>query len=246
MKLKKNLNEKNSFQTLNAFLAHAGICSRRNAVDYITYGRVTVNKEIVTDPGYRVKPEDRIAVDGRTIARESFVYIVMNKPTNYITTVSDEEGRSTVMDLLGNLPQRVYPIGRLDRNTTGVLLLTNDGDLTNKLAHPRFNVKKEYEVILQDPITPDDEQALKRGIRLEDGVIRFDRIEISHETVVRVLLHSGKNRILRRTFEALGHRIKTLHRTSYAGITTHGLAFGAWRYLTKKEILDLKKYQRNG
>lgn len=246
MKSKKSLNEKNSAQTLNAFLAHAGICSRRIAADYIKQGRVTVNKVLITDPAYRVKVDDSVACDGKIVCQESFIYIVMNKPTNCITTVSDEEGRKTVMDLLGKLAQRVYPVGRLDRNTTGVLLLTNDGDLANGLAHPRFNIAKEYEVVVQDAITPDDEQALKKGIRLDDGMVRFDRIEMCHQTTIRVTLHSGKNRVLRRTFEALGHRIKKLHRISYAGITAHGLAFGAWRYLTKKEVITLKKYQKNG
>lgn len=230
---------------LNKFLAHTGVSSRRNAVELIKSGKVTVNGHIVTEPGYRVKETDMVKVDGKKIKVETKIYILLNKPEGYITTVSDEKGRQTVLDLVKpEIKQRVYPVGRLDRETTGVLLLTNDGELAQKLAHPKYEIKKTYQVILDKSLTYPDLQKIKEGIRLRDGMVRVDHVGFApnkRENVVRVTLHSGKNRIVRRIFESLGYNVLELDRTKFAGITKERVRCGMWRFLTAGEVKLLRE-----
>jgi 23S rRNA pseudouridine2605 synthase len=229
---------------LNKYLADAGICSRRKAVDIIKKGSVQVNGVIVREPGYKVKPTDKVVVGDTHIRNEEKVYILLNKPKDYITTVADEKGRRTVMDLVeGATHVRLYPVGRLDRNTTGLLILTNDGELAHILSHPSHEINKVYEVTIHPGITPGALAAIKQGIPLEDGVVEVDEVEVipgTKNTVIGLLLHSGRNRIVRRIFEYLGYEINKLDRIGYAGLTKTGLAQGSWRYLTNQEIQDLK------
>jgi len=232
--------------TLNTYLAHAGLASRRKAADLVASGVVRVNEQIVRDPGYRVKPEDVITVSGKNVMPEDHVYILLNKPKDYVTTVSDERGRKTVMDLVQDaIPVRLYPIGRLDRTTTGLLLLTNDGLFAQKLAHPRYEVEKVYTVTLDGNLTSADMQAIMRGIQLDDGLIKVDDIAYTGTTKkeVTLALHSGKYRIVRRIFEHLGYDVKKLDRVGYAGLTKKRLAVGYWRYLTKSEVAALKNME---
>lgn len=230
---------------LNKFLAHAAVASRRKAVELIKQGLVYVNNKVVKEPGYVVQEHDIVTVQGKRVSVQEPLYILLNKPAGYITTTSDEEGRATVMDLLGkSFKERLYPVGRLDRNTTGLLLLTNDGALSNQLAHPRNEVTKVYQVILDKTLQEQDRQRIIKGIRLEDGIVDVDRI--SHplgpqKNSVRLTLHSGKYRVVRRLFEALGYRVKKLDRVAYAMLSKRGLPLGLWRRLSKKEINSLKK-----
>src|SRR5579885_141432 len=229
--------------TLNTFLAHAGVCSRRSAVTLIKEGAVTVNDKVTKDPSYRVKPGDVVKVHEKVIRQEEKVYILLNKPKGYITTASDEKDRKTVLDLLVGAPQvRLYPVGRLDRNTTGLLVLTNDGELANLLSHPKYEVSKIYLVTLSKGITSSDVEKIAQGIELEDGFIKIDEVDVAPQTkncVVGIVLHSGKNRIVRRIFEHLGYEIKKLDRVGYAGLTKKGLPVGQWRYLTTQEVAAL-------
>ncbi|HRN77616.1 MAG TPA: pseudouridine synthase [Candidatus Dependentiae bacterium] len=230
---------------LNKYIAQAGLCSRRKAIDLIKAGRVTINNRVVKEPGYRVLPSDRVAVEGQILARErSNVYILLNKPKDYVTTLSDERGRKTVIDLLKpEVTERVYPVGRLDRNTTGVLLLTNDGDLANQLAHPKYQVQKIYKVTVDFVVKPSDIQKLKQGIQLEDGQVVVDEAQYvprERKNNVYVALHSGKYRVVRRLFEALGYEVDKLDRVQFAGLTKKGLRVGEWRYLTPEEVRELK------
>lgn len=228
------------------YIADAGICSRRKAQELIVRGQVTVNKQVMKNVAYRVASADTVMVDGQRIKSvRRKVYIVLNKPNDYITTVSDEADRRTVMDLLPGVRERVYPVGRLDRTTTGVLLLTNDGAMAQYLTHPRHEVQKVYLVVLARPLSHEHlEQITQDGVNLEDGVAHFDTIQYVSSTQkkqIYVTLHSGKNRIVRRMFEALGNEVIKLDRVSFAGITKRGLALGAWRHLTKEEVAELKK-----
>ncbi len=230
---------------LNKFLAHAGVCSRRNAVELIKKGLVRVNGTLIKEPGYAVSEKDTVTVRGKKVLVERKLYFILNKPRGYITTTSDEKGRQTVMDLMGSsYKERLYPVGRLDRNTTGILLLTNDGALAQQLAHPRYQVQKIYHVMLDKPFTESDRKKIIAGVRLRDGKVTVDRI--SHalgpkKNQVRVTLHSGKYRVVRRLFEALRYAIKKLDRVQYARISKRGLPVGVWRKLNQKEIKYLKK-----
>jgi len=230
---------------LNKFLAMAGVASRRAADEMITQGQVTVNGTVITELGVRVNSQkDVVVVDDRTIsAPQSLVYLLLNKPKDFITTASDEKGRRTVLDLI-NVRERVYPVGRLDRQTTGVLLLTNDGELANKLMHPSSNVVKSYNVSLDKSLDQAHAVKLVNGVFLEDGKTAPAELDIipgtkSREVILHI--HEGKNRQVRRMFESLGYEIEKLHRVSYGGITATGVTRGRWRYLTPKEIKDLKK-----
>jgi 23S rRNA pseudouridine2605 synthase len=198
---------------------------------------------IVTDPGHRLDASSRVTVRGVAVGQEAKVYLLLNKPNDYVTTLSDERGRKTVMDLVASIPERVYPVGRLDRMTTGLLLMTNDGDLAQKLAHPRHAVQKTYRVTTREPITPAVLQQIRDGVVLDDGLLKVDALEYaasSDRYTVLVTIHSGKNRIIRRLFEKLGYEIAALDRIAYAGLTKNGVAVGRWRFLTADEIEALQ------
>ena len=225
---------------LNKFLANAGICSRREADEFIQAGVVTVNGEVVTELGTKIKRTDEVKFHDQPVNLEKKVYVLLNKPKDCVTTSDDPQQRKTVMDLVKNVcPERIYPVGRLDRNTTGVLLLTNDGDLASKLTHPKFLKKKVYHVYLDKNVTAHDMQQIAEGIELEDGEIHADAIEYASDTdksQVGIEIHSGKNRIVRRIFEHLGYRVVKLDRVQFAGLTKKNLRRGDWRFLTEKEV----------
>lgn len=228
---------------LNKFLAQSGIASRRKSGELIKEGLVCVNNQIITDPAYRVQDKDKITVRGAPVKREEKTYILLNKPKDFITTVSDERGRKTVMDLIdGAINQRIFPVGRLDRTTTGLLLMTNDGELMQKLAHPRNKIQKVYHVTLTTELSIEDIEKIKRGLTLYDGRAKVDAITFipkMRRNEVKVTLHSGKYRIVRRIFEHLGYEVKKLDRINYAGLTKKGLLVGCWRYLSHAEIQNL-------
>nr|WP_070138044.1 pseudouridine synthase [Crocinitomix algicola] len=226
---------------LNKFIANAGICSRREADVMIQTGIVEVNGKIITEMGYKVKPSDEVRYDGSIIQTEKKQYVLLNKPKDFITTMDDPMGRRTVLQLVQNAcKERIYPVGRLDRNTTGLLLFTNDGDLAKKLTHPRYEVKKIYHVELDKPISGEHTRALLTGVELDDGdFVKADKVEIIAETrnrEVGVELHSGKNRVVRRMFEAIGFKVTRLDRVKFAGLTKKDLPRGKWRHLTAKEV----------
>lgn len=229
---------------LNKYLSNAGVCSRREADVLIATGVVTVNGEIVMEMGYKVKPDDVIKYDGHKIAAEKKRYVLLNKPKGFITTMDDPMGRKTVMGLvIKACKERVYPVGRLDRDTTGLLLFTNDGDLAKKLTHPLYKASKVYQVELERKVAPDVLKKLVSGVELEDGTIRFDAasyIDEEDARLVGVELHSGKNRIVRRTFEALGYNVLKLDRVTFAGLSKKDLPRGRYRHLTEKEVAFLK------
>ena len=229
---------------LNKFLANAGVCSRREADDFIQAGVVKVNGEVVTELGTKVLRTDSILFHDQPVTLEKKVYVLLNKPKDYVTTSDDPQQRKTVMDLVKNAcPERIYPVGRLDRNTTGVLLLTNDGDLASKLTHPKFLKKKVYHVFLDKNVSPHDMQQIAEGIQLDDGEIRADAIEYASDTdksQIGIEIHSGKNRIVRRIFESLGYRVTKLDRVQFAGLTKKNVRRGDWRFLTEKEVEMLR------
>ena len=228
---------------LNKYIANAGICSRREADTFITTGLVSVNGKIVTELGTRVMSGDEVKFNEERINPEKKVYILLNKPKDYVTTLDDPEGRRTVMDLIKNAcVERVYPVGRLDRNTTGLLLLTNDGDLTKKLTHPSNNKKKIYHIEVDKPITREHFDEIVKGVELDDGPIIVDSISYvdNLRTEVGVELHSGRNRIVRRIMEHFGYNVKRLDRVYFAGLTKLNLPRGRWRFLTDQEIIRLK------
>lgn len=228
---------------LNKYIANSGICSRREADTFITTGLVTINGKIITELGTRVMPGDEVKFNGEKINPEKKVYILLNKPKDYVTTLDDPEGRRTVMDLIKDAcDERVYPVGRLDRNTTGLLLLTNDGDLTKKLTHPSHNKKKIYHVELDRPITPEQLMMIKDGIELEDGFISADAVSFvnNNPLEIGIELHSGRNRIVRRIMEHFGLNVKRLDRVYFAGLTKLNLPRGKWRFLTDKEIIRIQ------
>ena len=229
---------------LNKFLANAGVCSRREADEFIQAGVVTVNGEIVTELGTKVLRTDEVKFHDQPVTIEKKVYVLLNKPKDYVTTSDDPQQRKTVMDLVKNAcPERIYPVGRLDRNTTGVLLLTNDGDLASKLTHPKYLKKKIYHVYLDKNVTAHDLEQIAEGIQLEDGEIKADDVQYAHPTdkkQVGIEIHSGKNRIVRRIFEALGYRVQKLDRVQFAGLTKKNLKRGDWRYLTEEEVDRLR------
>ncbi len=231
---------------LNKYLAHAGICSRRKAVELIKSGKVTINHFPILEPGYMVRETDVVRYNKRIVKPEEKIYILLNKPAGYISTVSDEHDRNTVLELLekAHKDHRLYPIGRLDRDTTGLLIFTNDGDLAQKLAHPRYNVQKVYQVMLDQALRNEDMQKISNGLKLKDGEIAVDRIIYVPQkphTHIRITLHSGKNRIVRRIFEHLGYKIITLDRIKYAGLSIRNVPRGGWRKLTEQEITKLKQ-----
>ena len=229
---------------LNKFLANAGVCSRREADEFIQAGVVTVNGQVVTELGTKVLRTDEVKFHDTPVTPEKKVYVLLNKPKDYVTTSDDPQQRKTVMDLVkGACPERIYPVGRLDRNTTGVLLLTNDGDLASKLTHPKFLKKKIYHVYLDKNLTAHDMQQIAEGITLEDGDIKADAIEYASETdkkQVGIEIHSGKNRIVRRIFESLGYKVTKLDRVQFAGLTKKNVRRGDWRYLTEEEVDRLR------
>lgn len=230
---------------LNRYIAMSGICSRRDADELIVAGRVKVNGVLVQTVGQKVKRSDKVEVDDNEIIPERKVYIVLNKPKDYVTTVDDPLERKTVMSLVDKAcKERIYPVGRLDRQTTGVLLLTNDGDLAKKLTHPKFNNKKIYHVFLDKPLLESDFNAISQGIELEDGFIKADEIQYVKPDgkEVGIEIHSGRNRIVRRIFEHLGYKILKLDRVYFAGITKKNLPRGKWRFLSHSEVNILKAY----
>src|SRR5574344_1509417 len=229
---------------LNKFLANAGICSRREADEFIQAGVVTVNGEAVTALGTKVLRTDEVKFNNQPVSLEKKVYVLLNKPRNYVTTSDDPQERKTVMDLVKDAcTERIYPVGRLDRNTTGVLLLTNDGDLASKLTHPKFLKKKVYHVFLDKPVAEADIQKIAEGVTLEDGEVHADAIEYADDqdkSQVGIEIHSGKNRIVRRIFESLDYRVIKLDRVQFAGLTKKNLRRGDWRYLTQEEVEILR------
>lgn len=229
---------------LNKYMANAGVCSRREADDYIQAGAVKVNGEVVKELGTKILRSDKVLFQDKPIDLESKVYVLLNKPKGFVTTTDDPENRKTVMDLVKSAcDERIYPVGRLDRGTTGVLLLTNDGDLASKLTHPRYEKRKIYQVWTDKPVKPEHMQAIADGIELEDGEILVDAISYVTEedlTQIGVEIHSGRNRIVRRIFEHFDYRVMRLDRVYFAGLTKKNLSRGRWRYLTEKEVNMLR------
>ena len=230
---------------LNKFIAHCGICSRRDAAEMVKLGKVKVNNETITEPGHKVSGKDEIRVNGKKISlAKNLVYILLNKPKDYITTTDDPEKRKTVLDLI-RIKERIYPVGRLDRNTSGVLLLTNDGELSQKLTHPSHEVKKVYHVTLNRSLDKKDFDQVLKGIELEDGLASVDVLayaDVKDKTQLGVEIHSGRNRIVRRIFEHLGYDVKNLDRVMFAGLTKKNVERGKWRFLSEKEVRDLKYF----
>jgi 23S rRNA pseudouridine2605 synthase len=236
---------------LNQYIAHSGLCSRREADQYIKSGKVTINNKPIESIAVMIEETDLVRVEGKIIRPEKKAYILLNKPKDYITTTDDEKDRKTVLDLvapqLNNIPQykgiRLYPVGRLDRNTSGLILLTNDGELTQSLTHPKFNIEKIYIATLDKKLADIDYQKIAAGIELEDGMMTVDEVAFpdpSDKTKVGIAIHSGRNRIVRRIFEHLGYEVKYLDRIVYAGLTKKDLARGKWRALKTEEIAMLK------
>ena len=229
---------------LNKFLANAGVCSRREADEFIQAGVVTVNGQVVTELGTKIMRTDTVMFHDAPVTPEKKVYVLLNKPKDYVTTSDDPQQRKTVMDLVkGACPERIYPVGRLDRNTTGVLLLTNDGDMASKLTHPKYLKKKIYHVHLDKNVTAHDMQQIAEGIMLDDGEIKADDVQYADpvdKKQVGIEIHSGKNRIVRRIFESLGYRVTKLDRVQFAGLTKKNLRRGDWRYLTEEEVDRLR------
>ena len=244
-----NDNAPSGIMPLNKFMAHCGVCSRRDAVALINTGKVKINGTIATEPGYKVKETDEVVYNGKKLfVTKNLVYILLNKPKDYITTTDDPQGRKTVLELIQKATtERVYPIGRLDRNTSGVLLLTNDGELTQKLTHPSNEIKKLYAVTLDRPLSKADFETIVAGVQLEDGLAKVDAFgytDPKDKTQVGVEIHSGKNRIVRRIFEHLKYDVKGLDRVIFAGLTKKNVDRGKWRFLSEKEVRDLKYFKK--
>ena len=230
---------------LNKYIAHAGTCGRREAAELVKSGHITVNGDTVLEPGYKVQYKDVVRLKGKVLQLQvTPVYILLNKPKDYICTANDPEGRKTVLDIIKNATtQRMFPVGRLDRNTTGVLILTNDGDLAQKLTHPSYEIKKIYEVTLDKPVTKADLETIATGIELEDGFIAADAVSYLSNTsknVIGIEIHSGRNRIVRRIFEHLGYDVRHLDRVMFANLTKKNVDRGKWRFLAEKEVRTLK------
>ncbi|WP_445381154.1 pseudouridine synthase [Robiginitalea sp. IMCC43444] len=243
----KNIQASDGLIRLNKYIANSGVCSRREADTYIAAGNVTVNGKAVTEMGFKVSKDDEVRFDGRLLKREKKEYVLLNKPKNFITTTRDEKGRRTVMELVSKASaSRLLPVGRLDRNTTGLLLFTNDGDLAKKLTHPKHGVRKIYHVELDKNFKSSDMQLLKEGLELEDGRIEVDEVSYvdgSPKREVGVEIHSGRNRIVRRIFEHLGYKVVKLDRVVFAGLTKKDLPRGHWRHLTQQEVINLGMIQ---
>jgi 23S rRNA pseudouridine2605 synthase len=230
---------------LNRYIANAGICSRREADELIAAGEIKVNGEVVTEMGYKVDPSDTVQYGRKTLNREKTVYVLLNKPKDFITTTEDPEGRKTVMDLIKNASkERMFPVGRLDRNTTGLLLFTNDGELAQKLTHPSHKITKIYQVELDKPITKDDLAKVAEGLELEDGKAVVDDVALLGDSnkFLGIEIHIGRNRIVRRIFEHLGYEVVSLDRVQYASLTKKDLPRGDWRFLSEKEVVRLKYF----
>jgi 23S rRNA pseudouridine2605 synthase len=232
---------------LNKYIAHCGVCARRDAAEMVKLGKVKVNGVLITEPGHKVSGKDEVRVNDKKIfLARNLVYILMNKPKDYITTTDDPQGRKTVLDIIRRAtPERVYPVGRLDRNTSGVLLLTNDGELSQKLTHPSNEIKKIYAVTLDKPLDKKDFDQILTGIVLEDGPASVDRLaytDTKDKTQLGVEIHSGRNRIVRRIFEHLGYDVKNLDRVMFAGLTKKNVERGKWRFLNEKEVRELKYF----
>ncbi|SEM83951.1 pseudouridine synthase [Chryseobacterium taichungense] len=229
---------------LNKYIANSGICSRREADDLIIQGLVEVNGKVVTEMGYQVQKTDKVVFDGQSITPEKPVYVLLNKPKGYISTTKDDKARKTVMDLVANAsPYRLFPVGRLDRSTTGVILLTNDGHMTKKLTHPSFDAKKIYHVTLDKKLTHEDMKLIAEGIRLDEGVAVVDQIsfiEGKPKNEVGIEIHIGWNRVIRRIFQRLGYEVEALDRVMFAGLTKKNIKRGHWRILTEQEVNNLK------
>ncbi len=237
----------NQQMPLNKFIAHAGICGRREAAELVKKGLAKVNGETIIEPGHKVSVKDDVRVNGKKIfPARNLVYILLNKPKDYITTTDDPQGRKTVLDLISRATrERVYPVGRLDRNTSGVLLFTNDGELAQKLTHPSNVVKKVYHVTLNKPLDKKDFDQVLKGVVLEDGHAAVDVLayaDVKDKTQIGVEIHSGRNRIVRRIFEHLGYDVKNLDRVIFAGLTKKNIERGKWRFLSEKEVRDLKHF----
>lgn len=244
----RQVTEEADLMPLNKYIAHAGICSRRDAGELVKQGKVTVNGEPVTDPGTKVTEEDVIKLNGKKIfLQHNLVYILLNKPKDYITTAEDPQGRKTVLDIVrGATPERIFPVGRLDRNTSGVLLLTNDGELAQQLTHPSFEVRKIYEAKLDKPLTKADFTKLMNGVTLEDGFVQADSVayaDSKDKSIIGIEIHSGRNRVVRRMFEHLGYDVKALDRVMFANLTKKNVDRGRWRFLTEKEVRLLKYFK---
>lgn len=234
---------------LNKFLAHCGVCSRRDAAELVKTGKVKVNNEVILEPGFKITGGEEVTFNGKKVhITQNLVYILLNKPKDYITTTDDPQKRKTVLDIIKNTTrERVYPVGRLDRNTSGVLLLTNDGELAQKLTHPSNEVKKIYAVVLNRPLDKKDFDKILKGLVLEDGPIHVDVLaysDLKDKTQLGLEIHSGRNRIVRRIFESLGYEVKNLDRVMFAGLTKKNLERGKYRFLTEKEIRNLKYFGR--
>lgn len=239
--------EESGEMRLNRYIAKSGICSRREADDLIQQGVVKVNGKMVTELGYKVKKGDSVKLNDKVIRPEKYVYVLLNKPKDFITTTEDPQNRKTVMQLVATAcDERIYPVGRLDRNTTGLLLLTNDGEMADKLSHPSGNVKKVYQVDLDKPLTREDFERIVNGVELEDGVAYVDELAVvsPDKRSLGIEIHIGKNRIVRRIFESLGYHVERLDRVMYAGLTKKDLPRGKWRYLSEKEVVRLKHFMK--
>lgn len=230
---------------LNKYIAHCGICARRDAALLVREGKVRVNNVVVTEPGFKLTDNDEVTISGKKLfPARNLVYILLNKPKDFITTSEDTHGRKTVMDLVKSATnERIYPIGRLDRNTTGVLLLTNDGELTQKLSHPSFEVRKTYEVKLDKPLTKAHFDKILAGVKLEDGMVYIDALafaDAKDKSIIGIEIHSGRNRVVRRIFESLGYDVRNLDRVMFANLTKKNVDRGKWRFLKEKEVRLLK------
>lgn len=232
---------------LNKYISHGGLAARREAAELVKKGMVKVNGVVVNEPGYKVGPMDTVIVNGKKVVpQKDLVYILLNKPKDYITTTEDPQKRKTVLDIVGKATrERIYPVGRLDRNTTGVLLLTNDGELAQQLTHPKNEIKKVYQVVLDKPLEKKDYDTLLKGVVLEDGPATVDVLAYADpkdKRLVGVEIHSGRNRIVRRLFEHIGYEVKNLDRVLFAGLTKKNIERGKWRFLSEKEVRNLKHF----
>jgi 23S rRNA pseudouridine2605 synthase len=227
---------------LNKFIANAGVCSRRDADELIKEGKIKINGKVVTEMGYKVSPTDTVEYGRKTLSRQKFQYVLLNKPKGFITTMDDEKDRRTVMDLIAKATtDRVYPVGRLDRETMGLLLFTNDGKLAEKLSHPSHKVKKVYQMTLNKDLTQEHFEKIKAGFDLEDGPVKVDELAyVGDAREIGIELHIGRNRIVRRIFEHFGYQVDRLDRVYYAGLTKKAIARGKWRLLEPKEVMALK------
>lgn len=228
---------------LNRYISNSGVCSRRDADVLIQKGLIEVNGKVITELGYKVKASDKVQYKGRLLSRERLVYLLLNKPKGFITTTDDPRERKTVMNLVENAcSERIYPVGRLDKNTTGLLLFTNDGKLSKELTHPSHEVKKIYQVELSRAISPEDLEKIEAGMELEDGMVKVDNLAVLDEKRKKlgIELHVGRNRIVRRVFEHLGYEVTKLDRVFFAGLTKKNLPRGKWRFLHPKEVIWLK------